>query len=83
MKSILDESKFWFLDQLNYTSAQLLIEVTEGIVSSSPQDVQRSDMEADPRWILSCQASTTGALFDTHVFYIPTIDSSTTVNLDT
>ena len=44
MKSILDESKFWFLDQLNYASAQLLIEVTEGIVSSSPQDVSIDDL---------------------------------------
>jgi|TARA_B100001175_G_C18980684_1_gene389639 hypothetical protein len=44
MKSILDESEFWFLDQLNYAAAQLLIEVTEGIVSISPQDVSIDDL---------------------------------------
>ena len=44
MKSILDESPFWFLTQLHYEAAQLLIEVTEGIVSSSPRDVSVDDL---------------------------------------
>ena len=44
MKSILNESPFWFLTQLHYEAAQLLIEVTEGIVSSSPRDVSVDDL---------------------------------------
>ena len=44
MKSILDESQFWFLNQLNYEAAELLIEVTEGIVCSSPRDISVDDL---------------------------------------
>ena len=44
MKRILDESPFWFLTQLHYEAAQLLIEVTEGIVSSSPRNVSVDDL---------------------------------------
>ena len=44
MKSILAEAKCWFLERLNYEGARLLIEVTEGIVASVPQDVSIDDV---------------------------------------
>lgn len=44
MKSILAEAKCWFLERLDYEGARLLIEVTEGIVASVPQDVSIDDV---------------------------------------
>ena len=44
MKSILAEAKCWFLERLDYEGARLLIEVTEGIVVSVPQDVSIDDV---------------------------------------
>ena len=44
MKNILAEAKCWFLERLDYEGARLLIEVTEGIVASVPQDVSIDDV---------------------------------------
>ena len=44
MKSILAGAKCWFLERLDYEGARLLIEVTEGIVASVPQDVSIDDV---------------------------------------
>ena len=44
MKSILAEAKCWFLERLDYEGARLLIEMTEGIVASVPQDVSIDDV---------------------------------------
>ena len=47
MKNILAEAKCWFLERLDYEGARLLIEVTEGIVASVPQDVSIDDVSTD------------------------------------
>ena len=46
MQSILAESNYWFLGNLNYLDALLSIEITEGIVSSSIKDIKIDDLEA-------------------------------------
>ena len=43
MKSILAEAEWWFLERLDYKGALLVVEVTEGIVSSIPEDVSIDD----------------------------------------
>ena len=44
MKSILAEAEWWFLERLDYKGALLVVEVTEGIVSSIPEDVSIDDV---------------------------------------
>lgn len=43
MKSILAEAEWWFLERLDYKGALLVVEVTEGCVSSIPEDVSIDD----------------------------------------
>ena len=43
MKHILAEAHWWFLDRLDFKGAHLIVEVTEGIVASTPQDVSIDD----------------------------------------
>ena len=43
VKSILAEAEWWFLERLDYKGALLVVEVTEGIVSSIPEDVSIDD----------------------------------------
>ena len=45
MQSILAESNYWFLGNLNYLDALLSLEITEGIVSSSIKDIKIDDLE--------------------------------------
>ena len=45
MHSILAESNYWFLGNLNYLDALLSLEITEGIVSSSIKDIKIDDLE--------------------------------------
>jgi hypothetical protein len=40
MKSLLDESDYWFLNQLNYVDALLSLKIAEGIVSFSNKNVK-------------------------------------------
>ncbi len=44
MKSILAEAEWWFLERLDYKGALLVVEVTEGCVSSIPEDVSIDDV---------------------------------------
>jgi len=44
VKSILAEAEWWFLERLDYKGALLVVEVTEGIVSSIPEDVSIDDV---------------------------------------
>ena len=44
MKNILAEANWWFLDKLDFKGAHLIVEVTEGIVASTPQDVSIDDV---------------------------------------
>ena len=43
VKSILAEAEWWFLERLDYKGALLVVEVTEGCVSSIPEDVSIDD----------------------------------------
>ena len=43
VKSTLAEAEWWFLERLDYKGALLVVEVTEGIVSSIPEDVSIDD----------------------------------------
>ncbi len=44
MQSLLAESNYWFLGNLNYVDALLSLEITEGIVSSSNKDIKIDDL---------------------------------------
>ncbi|MEE2942293.1 MAG: hypothetical protein VX413_02745 [Verrucomicrobiota bacterium] len=44
MQSLLSESNYWFLGNLNYVDALLSLEITEGIVSSSNKNVKIEDL---------------------------------------
>ena len=44
MQSILAESNYWFLGNLNYVDALLCLEMTEGIVSSRIKDIKIDDL---------------------------------------
>jgi len=43
VKNILAEANWWFLEKLDFKEAHLMVEVTEGIVASLPQDVSIDD----------------------------------------
>ena len=44
MQSLLAESNYWFLGNLNYVDALLNLEIAEGIVSSSNKDIKIDDL---------------------------------------
>ena len=44
MQSLLSESNYWFLGNLNYVDALLSLEITEGIVSSSNKNIKIEDL---------------------------------------
>ncbi len=44
MQSLLAQSNYWFLGNLNYVDALLSIDITEGIVSSSNKDITIDDL---------------------------------------
>ena len=44
MQSLLSESNYWFLGNLNYVDALLSLEITEGIVSSSNKNIKIDDL---------------------------------------
>ena len=44
MQSLLAESNYWFLGNLNYVDALLNLEISEGIVSSSNKDIKIDDL---------------------------------------
>jgi len=44
MQSLLAESNYWFLSNLNYVDALLNLEIAEGIVSSSNKDIKIDDL---------------------------------------
>ena len=44
MQSLLAESNYWFLGNLNYVDALLNLEIAEGIVSSSIKDIKIDDL---------------------------------------
>ena len=44
MQSLLSESNYWFLGNLNYIDALLSLEITEGIVSSSNKNIKIDDL---------------------------------------
>ena len=44
MQSLLAESNYWFLGNLNYADALLNLEIAEGIVSSSNKDITIDDL---------------------------------------
>ena len=44
MQSLLADSNYWFLGNLNYVDALLNLEIAEGIVSSSNKDIKIDDL---------------------------------------
>ena len=44
MQSLLSESNYWFLGNLNYVDGLLSLEITEGIVSSSNKNIKIDDL---------------------------------------